>query len=154
MRTIARAGIAALITLVFSGLVYAHVTVVPRESRGGATERYTVRVPTEGQVATTAVTLDVPAGVTVTEVVQGSGYAVDVRREGGRIVAITWKQEIPPAARAEFVFVATNPASGQIIWKARQQFADGTAADWFGPAGDRRPASVTTITPASGGTIR
>jgi uncharacterized protein YcnI len=151
---IARAGTTALVLLIVGGIAYAHVTVMPRESRGGASERYTVRVPTEGQVATTAVTLDIPAGVTVTDVVQGSGYAVDVRREGGRIVAITWKQEIPPAARAEFVFVATNPASGQIVWKAKQQFADGTTADWFGPAGDRRPASVTTVTPASGGTVR
>ena len=154
MRRTVRTALVAAVVLAVANLAFAHVTVMPRESRGGASERYTIRVPTEGQAATTSVTLDIPTGVTVTEVVQGSGYAVDIRREGTRIVAITWKQEIPPAARAEFVFVATNPASGQIVWKARQQFADGTTADWVGPAGDRRPASTTTITAASGGAVR
>lgn len=128
-------------------VVDAHVTVVPRESPAGAVERYTVRVPTEGQVTTTSVELEVPAGLTVTEVVPGAGYTYDIRRDGSRVVAITWKQEIPPKASAEFVFVARNPAGGQLTWKARQRFADGTSADWVGVEGDRRPASVTKIVP-------
>lgn len=126
-------------------VVHAHVTVMPRESAAGATERYTVRVPTEGQVTTTSVELDVPPGVTITDVVPGGGFTFDARREGDRIVAITWKQDIPPGARGEFVFIARNPASGQIAWKARQRFADGTSADWIGVEGDRRPASVTRL---------
>ena len=131
-----------------SGVILdAHVTVVPRESQAGAVERYTVRVPTEGQVTTTSVELEVPAGLTVTEVVPGAGYTYDVRRAGDRVVAITWKQDIPPKASAEFVFVARNPAVGQLAWKARQRFADGTSADWVGVEGDRRPASVTRIVP-------
>jgi hypothetical protein len=32
-------------------------------------------------------------GVTVTEVVPGSTYTFETRREAGRIVAITWKEE-------------------------------------------------------------
>ena len=135
--------------VVFGTIAQAHVTVVPRQSQPGATERYTVRVPTEGQVATTTVELEIPAGVTVTEVVAGSNYTFETRREGDRIVAITWKQDIPPRARGEFMFVARNPrASGPIAWKARQHFADGTRADWVGVEGDRRPASVTTVTAA------
>lgn len=43
----------------------AHVTVWPRESRPGASEKYLVRVPTEGKVATTEVELEVPANVTI-----------------------------------------------------------------------------------------
>jgi hypothetical protein len=85
--------------------------------------------------------------VTVTEVVAGSDYTFETRREGDRIVAITWEKEIPPRARGEFVFVARNPSSpGPLAWKARQRFADGTSADWAGVEGDRRPASVTTLT--------
>lgn len=124
---------------------YAHVTVWPQQSQMGAGERYTVRVPTEGQVSTTAVELEVPADVMVTGVLVGSGYAYDVRREGDRIVAITWKQEIKPAEVAEFVFFARNPKAAQILWKARQRFADGTSADWVGVEGDRRPAAVTRL---------
>jgi uncharacterized protein YcnI len=126
-------------------LAQAHVTVWPQQSQMGAGERYTVRVPTEGQVATTSVELEVPGDVTVTGVLVGSGYAYDVRREGGRIVAITWKQEIKPVEVAEYVFFARNPKTAQIMWKARQRFADGTSADWVGVEGDRRPASVTRL---------
>jgi uncharacterized protein YcnI len=143
-----RIGMVVLMLVAGSVLVKAHVTVVPRESQAGATERYTVRVPTEGQVTTTSVELEVPPGLDVTEIVSGTGYSFDARRQGDRIVAITWKQDIPPGARGEFAFVARNPASGQIAWKARQRFADGTTADWFGVEGDRRPAAVTRLTAA------
>ena len=141
MRTAAIAGFIVLAVSVLD----AHVTVAPRESQAGATQRYTVRVPTEGQVATTSVELEVPAGVVVTEVVAGEGYTFDTRREGDRIVAITWKREIPPKQSAEFAFVARNPSSGEIAWKAHQRFADGTSADWVGVEGDRRPAAVTKL---------
>jgi uncharacterized protein YcnI len=147
MQNTMRVAVIGLVVLA-GAVVHAHVTVIPRESAAGATERYTVRAPTEGQVTTTSVELDVPPGVTITEVVPGSGFTFDTRREGDRIVAITWKQAIPPGARGEFVFVARNPGSGQIAWKARQRFADGTSADWIGVEGDRRPASVTRITAA------
>jgi hypothetical protein len=59
------------------------------------------------------VELEIPAGVTVTEVVAGSNYTFETRREGDRIVAITWKQDIPPRARGEFMFVATRVPQGQ-----------------------------------------
>ena len=146
MMKIIRGAMTAVAVLAAGAVMYAHVTVSPRQSQGGASERYTVRVPTEGQVATTSVDLEVPAGVTVTEVVPGDRYTFEVCREGNRIVGITWKKDIPPRASAEFVFVATNPVSGQLAWKARQRFADGTSADWVGVEGDRRPASVTTLT--------
>ena len=42
-------GVAAFAVLV-PVVAHAHVSVWPRESSAGATERYTVRVPTEGKV--------------------------------------------------------------------------------------------------------
>ena len=141
-----RAAAIALFLMLSLAALDAHVTVWPRESPTGAGERYTVRVPTEGQVATTAVELEVPADVMVTGILVSSGYTYETRRDGDRIVAITWKQDIKPAEVAEFVFFARNPKSGQqIMWKARQRFADGTSADWVGVEGDRRPASVTRL---------
>ena len=130
----------AVFVLLTGAALNAHVTVLPRESHAGMEQRYTVRVPTEGQVATTSVELEVPAGVVVREVVPGDGYTFDVRREGDRIVAITWKREIPPKQSAEFGFVALNPKAAEVAWKARQRFADGTSADWVGVVGDRRPS--------------
>lgn len=139
------------ITLVFvASTTLAHVTVSPRESRAGASERYTVRVPTEGKVATTSVELEVPAGVTVSGVLVTGGFSYEARREGERIVAITFKQEIKPAEVAEFVIFARNPPTpGPLAWKAHQRYADGTSADWVGVEGDRRPASVTMVTAAA-----
>ena len=142
-----RAAVITIGVLSMAATAGAHVTVWPQESRAGAGERYTVRVPTEGQVATTSVELEVPADVTVTAVLVGGG-PYEVRREGNRIVAITWKLEIKPAETGEFVFFARNPKAGEIAWKARQRFADGTSADWIGVEGDRRPASVTRLTAA------
>ena len=138
-----------VLILAATAIARAHVTVWPQQSRGGAAERYTVRVPTEVQVPTVAVELEVPAGVTVTGILVAGGYTYETRREGDRIVAITWKQEIKPAEVAEFVFFARNPRAQQISWKARQRFADGTSADWVGVEGDRRPAAVTKLTAAS-----
>ena len=138
------ASIVGLIVLA-AAVVDAHVSVVPRASQGGAEQRYTMRVPTEGQVGTTSFELEVPPDMTVIEVVPGDGYVFETRREGTGIVAITWKREIPPKQTAEFVFVARNPKAQQVVWKACQRFADGTSADWVGVEGDRRPAAVTKL---------
>src|SRR6266850_2262464 len=137
--------VAAIIVLTVAA-AQAHVTVAPETSRGGAVERYTMRVPTEGQVTTVAVDLEVPPDVTITSVLVTGGFTYEARREANRIVGITWKMDVKPAEVAEFVFFARNPASGQIRWKARQKFADGTSADWIGVEGDRRPAAVTKLT--------
>jgi uncharacterized protein YcnI len=126
--------------------VDAHVTVWPQQSRAGSSERYTVRVPTEGNVATTSIDLEVPAGVTVTGVLAPTGGTYELAREGDRITRITWRQEIKPREVGEFVFFAPNPPQGgPISWRAHQRFADGFVTDWVGPAGDRRPAATVRI---------
>ena len=135
-----------LLVLGMPALAVAHVSVRPRESKPNVEERYTVRVPTEGAVATTHVILEIPAGVTVLEVLSHEGATFETVKQGDRITAITWKKEIAPKASAEFVFRARNPESGDIVWKAHQHFSDGTVADWVGVAGEKRPASVTKLT--------
>lgn len=124
-------------------LAFAHVTVAPREAKPGVEQQYTVRVPTEGQVATTSVYLEVPDGVTVVDVPHPEGATHEVKKDGNRIVGITWTKEIPPKQRAEFLFKATNPASsGQITWKIQQRFADGKVSNWT-------PGTKLTDTPAT-----
>jgi hypothetical protein len=87
--------VAALAVLV-PVAAHAHVSVWPRESSAGATEKYTVRVPTEGKVATIAAELEVPAGVVVEVVAMPRGWKHDIKRQGDRIVGITWSMEVPP----------------------------------------------------------
>ena len=132
-------------------LAMAHVSVRPRESKPGAEEQYTVRVPTEGAIATTHVVLDIPADVAVLEVLPAEGATFETAKQGDRITSITWRKEIPPKASAEFAFRARNPAAMEIAWKAHQHFSDGTVADWIGAAGTSRPASVTKLTASAAG---
>jgi uncharacterized protein YcnI len=135
---------ATLVVLVPS-LAMAHVSVRPRESKSGAEEQYTVRVPTEGAVATTHVVLEIPADLTVLEVLPADGATFETSKQGDRITSITWRKAIPPKASVEFAFRARNPAAMEIAWKAHQHFSDGTVADWIGAAGTSRPASVTKL---------
>jgi uncharacterized protein YcnI len=139
-----RLALLALFALLPS-LVFAHVTVRPRESAPGAQEKYTVRVPTEGAVATVKLELEIPEGVTVVDVPHPEGATHDVKKANGRITSITWTKEIKPKEAAEFTFTARNPRTGDaLVWKAHQHFADGTSADWIGPP-EKRPASVTKL---------
>jgi uncharacterized protein YcnI len=140
-----RIAMTAALVIASTAVTVAHVGVQPRESKANQEERYTVRVPTEGSVTTTRLVLEVPAGVTVLEVLPTQGATFEVAKQGERITAITWKKEIPPKMAGEFVFRARNPASGDLVWKAHQHFADGTTAGWTGVAGDRRPAAVTKL---------
>lgn len=127
----------------------AHVTIWPRESRAGASEKYVARVPTEGKVSTVAVEIEVPEGVTLVAVAAPVGWTYELKRAGERIVAVTWSMEIRPGEFAEFSFIARNPKDvTEIVWKARQRYADGTSADWSDAPGGKRPAAVTKLTPA------
>jgi uncharacterized protein YcnI len=131
--------------LVVASPAWAHVTVSPRESRPGVSERYTVRVPTEGKVSTVEVELEIPEGMTITPHAQ-MGWTHTLKRTGDRVTSIVWAMEIKPGEFAEFVFMGRNPKTGTaIVWKAHQRHADGSTVDWVGEEGTRRPASVTTL---------
>ena len=68
----------------------AHVTIGPTESRQGGRERYMVRVPTEGAVATVAVDLDI------------SPHAPPSARmrSAPNSVTAAWGSSTPPRTRA------------------------------------------------------
>ena len=145
---------AVFATVAVAGLVsaaidaQAHTSIWPRESRVGATERYTVRVPTEGKIATARAELEVPAGVIVEVLSVPAGWKQSVKRENDRIVAITWEMNIPPGEFMEFGFVARNPREGtELVWTLRQIYADGKVEDFTrGPQGIR-PTAVTKLAP-------
>jgi ketosteroid isomerase-like protein len=90
-----------------------------------------------------------------TQVKSKPAMKVEEIKVGTRVVVTAIEQkDIPPKQSAEFVFRARNPSSSEIVWKAHQHFADGTTADWVGPAGDRRPAAVTKLTSAATSTVQ
>lgn len=123
----------------------AHVTIQPRESRIGVSETYTMRVPTEGTVATTSVELEVPAGVTIVSVDTPSANHTE-KKVGDRVTAITWIVDIQPGQSQQITFIAKNPSVGsEIAWKVHQRYTDGTSSDWTDPPGSRRPGPVTKL---------
>ena len=128
----------------------AHVSISPQESRPGATEKYVVRVPTEGKVMTTGADVEIPEGVTVETIAVPAGWKYEAKRQGERIVAITFQMDIKPGEFAEFAFVARNPRDkDQLVWKLRQRFADGTVTDWTtAPNGTTRPTALTKLVQA------
>jgi uncharacterized protein YcnI len=138
--------LAAMAALVVCAPLNAHVTVWPRESKTGAHEKYVVRVPTEGKVATTSVELTVPEGVAVVSMGVPAGFNYELKRTGERVTGIVWSMQIKPGEFAEFSFVARNPKdAGDIVWKAVQRFSDGTSTEWSGPKGDKHPAPITRV---------
>ena len=142
------AGLAAAMLFV-SVPAFAHVGITPRESKLGATEAYTLRVPSEGGMTTTSVVLDVPDGVSVTSVTAPEGAKHEEKKVGDRIVQVIWTVEIKAGASAQLSFVAKNPAQGESIsWKVHQKYSDGMTSDWVGAAGTRAPAPVTKLLPA------
>ena len=131
----------------------AHVRVRPAESPLGATETYTLRVPSERGLTTKSIVLSVPEGVTVLSVgvIKGVyGISFEENESGIGRRTITWSIEIKPGAAAELSFIAQNPNEGTaIIWRVQQNYTDGTSSAWVGPKGDKSPAPITNLTPAS-----
>ena len=126
-------------------VAYGHITVAPALSKRASQETYTLNVPTEGASPTTAVELDVPAGVEIVSV-EAPASEHKVVKVDGRTVSITWKVDIPPRQSRKLVFTALNPKKGERIqWNAHQIFADGSRADWVEGPGTRRPAPSTRL---------
>jgi len=139
-----------LLSLLLATSSLAHVTVWPRESTAGTFEKYVVRVPTEGRIATVSVELRLPEGLSLVSMGAPQGFRYELKKTGDRTTAVVWTQRIEPGEFAEFAFMARNPASeAGLVWKAVQTFTDGSTTEWVGPAGDGHPASVTTLKPAA-----
>ena len=148
MRNKSIAGLIVAVTMAFPAIAQAHVSITPRQSTTGATEKYTIRIPTEGKVATTGADIEFPEGVIVETIQAPSGWKYEVKRHDDRIVSMSIQADVKPGEFIEVGFVARNPRSGtRIVWTLRQRFADGTVTSWTpAPNGATRPTAVTQLT--------
>ena len=124
----------------------AHVMVSPPESKGGAVQKYEVRVHNESKVATTAVDLDIPDGLTVTDVAKPAAGTFTTKKNGDRIVQITWQVDVQPSKYLALPFTAKNPQAGaELKWTLHQHLSDGSVVNWSDTPGSKEKGSVTKL---------
>ncbi|MFC5702026.1 YcnI family protein [Cohnella faecalis] len=140
-----------LFTIAGAGLASAHVTVQPQEVAAGSYQVFTLRVPTEKDVATTQVKIEVPAEVTVSRFEPKSDWTYDLEKDAdGKIVSVTWKSTGKGLSATEFgQFLFQGKVADEakeLVWKSYQTYADNSVVEWTGAADAEKPASVTTVT--------
>jgi len=124
----------------------AHVMVSPPESKSGAVQKYEVRVHNESKLTTTAVDLDIPDGVTVTDVAKPTAGSFTTKKNGDRIVQITWQIDVQPSKYLALPFTAKNPQGAELKWALHQHLSDGSVVDWSDQPGAKEKGSVTKLT--------
>lgn len=134
----------------------AHVTVNPSQSTTDAYEKYTVRIPVEKEINTTAVQLQVPGGVDLASVLPIDTWDYKLEEDdNGRVTSVIWTANdggIGPNEFIEFSFIGANPSDPtEVSWKALQTYEDESVVEWVGEPDSEEPASVTTI--AAGDTV-
>lgn len=138
--------------LMLAGVASAHVSVLPKQSTVNGFERYTIRVPNEKDIATTNVSVELPAGTTFSSVLPVAGWQFTTEKDAaGKVVALAWSGgEIKKGEFFEFGISVRNPKEpGTVLWKAHQTYSDGTVVDWVGEAGADKPAPTVKLEVAS-----
>lgn len=142
-------GVGAMLAL--AAPAQAHVTVSPDEVTAGDYETLTVSVPTEKEVPTTEVRVEVPEGFLLSGVQPVPGWEHAFEEDRGVVTAVTFSGgEIGPREFQQFLVQAQAPEEpGGYPWRATQTYEDGSTAEWTGAPGSEEPASVVEV--VSGG---
>ncbi len=130
---------------------HAHVVVSPEEVKAGDYETLTVSVPTEKEVPTTEVRVQVPEGFLLSGVQPVPGWDHSFEEDRGVVTAVTFSGgEIWPREFQQFLVQAQAPEEpGGYPWKATQTYEDGSTVEWAGAPDSEEPASVVEV--VSGG---
>ncbi len=136
-----------------SAPAWAHVVVSPEEVAAGDYETLTVSVPTEKEVPTTKIRVEVPEGFLLSGVQPVPGWEYAFEEDGGVITAVTWSGgEIGPREFQQFLVQAQAPEEpGEYPWRAIQTYGDGSVVEWTGPPDAEEPASVVEVVPSGTG---
>jgi uncharacterized protein YcnI len=136
-----------LLTITMTGVAYAHVRVSPEEVPADSYEKLTVSVPTEREVPTTQIRVEVPEGFEVLGVRPEPGWDYDFEEDAGTITAVTWSGgEIEPREFQEFTIQTKTPEEGgEFAWNAFQTYENGEVVEWTGPEGSEEQASLVRV---------
>lgn len=147
--------LALMLAFGFAGLASAHVTVQPAEVPANSYQVFTVRVPSEKEAATTQLKVAVPEGVNVSRVEPKPEWSYEFEKDAdGKVTAITWKATAAGIGGTEFgefrMQGKVAEDATELSWKAYQTYSDGETVEWTGAPDADKPASVTTVTAATG----
>ncbi len=138
---------ASAIMLATPSVAWAHIVVSPEEAPADKYQKFAVSVPTEKDIPTTKIRVEVPEGFTATGVQPVPGWQHEFERDQGVINAITWSDgKMGPEEFQEFALQARTPKdTGEYAWKAYQTYEDGSVVEWTGPPDAEEPASVVRV---------
>ncbi|PYI53111.1 YcnI family protein [Paenibacillus flagellatus] len=143
--------------MLFAGVASAHVTVMPNETTQGKYEVFTLRVPTEKEIATVKVEVKIPAGVTISRLEPKPGWKYDLAKDAsGKITGVVWTATGEGFGATEFgefrMQGKVENDAKDLSWKAYQTYKDNSVVEWVGAEGSDKPASVTKVKAAAPGT--
>jgi uncharacterized protein YcnI len=135
--------------LVTAAPATAHVVVLPATAPVGRSTEFTLQVPTERAIPTTAVRVMFPSDVTVYSFKSPTpGFTVTpIHARNQSIIGVIYRGTVPVGRYATFQFLGTPFTSGQTLWPSYQTYADGEVKPWTGP-----PDSPGSVSPESGPT--
>jgi uncharacterized protein YcnI len=147
---------AMMALFLFAGIASAHVTVWPKETKQGSYEVFSVRVPSETEgTQTVKVKIAAADGAGIIGVEPKPGWTYEAeKKEDGSFASVTWTADGKGLNHEEFTEFRFQGKVGddatQLVWKAYQTYADKSVVEWIGAPDADKPASVTTVVPASG----
>ena len=142
-------GVGAMLAL--AAPAAAHVVVSPEEVTAGDYATLTVSVPTEKEVPTTEIRVEVPEGFLLSGVQPVPGWEHAFEEDRGVVAAVTFSGgQIRPREFQQFLVQAQAPEEpGGYPWRATQTYEDGSVVEWTGAPDSEEPASVVEV--VSGG---
>jgi len=111
----------------------AHSTVSPSSVSTSQYQTFSLSVPTEKEIPTTAVRLLLPDGLDRVTPLVKPGWRIDILKDSsGKVTELRWiAGSIPAGQKDVFEFSARTPASStSLVWKAYQTYENGTVVAW------------------------
>src|SRR5687768_2342730 len=125
-------GVGAMLAV--SAPAWAHVVVSPEQVTAGDYETLTVSVPTEKEVPTTKIRVEVPEGFLLSGVQPVPGWEHTFQEDGGVVRAVTFSGGRYARESSSSSSCRLKPPRKQASTRGRRSRPTRTAASWSGPA--------------------
>ncbi|HEY7003084.1 MAG TPA: DUF1775 domain-containing protein [Gaiellaceae bacterium] len=156
-RRLAALLLAIAVALVVARAASAHAEMTPPVALAGASQIFTLAVPTEKEgVTTTKIELTPPEGFSIDSFAPSPGWNRSVQQTGegeeAVIQKVTWDGgAVPTDEDAFFQFIGDAENTDTYTFAVRQTYSDGSVVDWSGPESSDTPAPTVEAKSSLGG---